>query len=115
MGAKSVGRKVGAGFVVGIAPVVIFVAEVAVVVMAVEVGSVFSVVVVVVLSDRLVVVVSKGDAVVAPPSKGMNCLFVNLFNTYADTPRPRMVPKMRRIERSLGSMVFGFGFKGFGI
>ena len=68
------------------------------------VGSVLEVVV---SGKPVVVVVSKGYTLVEPSSKSMNCLFINLYNTNADTPRARMVPKTRRIVRSLGSIVFG--------
>ena len=57
-----------------------------------------------------VVVVEGYTVVVVVESRGMNCVFVNVKKANTDTPRPRMVPRMRRIERSLGSMVFEFAF-----
>ena len=39
-----------------------------------------------------------------------NGLFVKLYKTYTNTPRARMVPRMRRMERNLGSMLLGFAF-----
>ena len=58
----------------------------------------------------VVVVEGYTVVVVVVESRCINCVFVNLNKTNADTPRPRMVPRMRRIERSLGSMVFEFAF-----
>ena len=50
-----------------------------------------------------VVVVRKGYSVVGKSS----CFFVNLFNTYANTPRAKIVPTMRKKKRNLGRL-FGF-------
>ena len=57
----------------------------------------------------VVVVVVVNGCTVVEKSRRMNCVFVNLNKTNAVTPRPRMVPRMRRIERRLGSVI-GFFF-----
>ena len=55
-----------------------------------------------------VALVSKGNTVVDEPSTGVKYVFVNLYNTYVTIPRARTVPRMRRIEGNLGSLLFGF-------
>ena len=54
-----------------------------------------------------VVVVSKGNTVAGENSTGVKYSFVKLYNTYVTIPRARTVPRMRRIEGNLGSMLFG--------
>ena len=61
-----------------------------------------------VFSGRSLVVVSKGYTVVGKSSTSVKCLFVNLYNTYANAPMARMEPRPRRIERSVGCMLFLF-------
>ena len=53
-----------------------------------------------------VVVVSKGNTVAGETSTGVKYSFVKLYNTYVTIPRARTVPRMRRIEGNLGSMLF---------
>ena len=61
-----------------------------------ETGEVAWVVFIVIGVSASVAVVSKGYTVVIRSST--NGLIVNLYNTYAKTPRARMVPRMRRTE-----------------
>ena len=106
---KSTVVKIESDFVVvaGVVVVVVVVVE--------TIGSVTSVVALVlfvmigasVLNDvwgRSVVVVSKGYTVMEKSSMLVKCM----FNTYASTPRAKIVARMRRIERNLGSTFFGF-------
>ena len=95
--------------------VVAGVVVVVVVVMVEIIGSVTSVVALVVFVmigasvlnevwGRSVVVVSKGYTVMERSSVSVKCM----YNTYARTPRARIVARMRRMERNLRSTFFGF-------
>ena len=56
------------------------------------------------------VVLSKGSAVVK--KSGTDCLFgFDMKNTQDNnTPKTKRVPRLRRTERSLGSLLFGSAF-----
>ena len=60
------------------------------------------------VSGRSLVVGSKGYTVVGKSPTGVKCLFVNMYTTYANAPRARIEPRPRRIERSVGCMLFLF-------
>ena len=84
--------------------------DVAAFVVIVEVVVVFMVVAFVVSSSAVVVafvcsVTSVGEN---PLSVVVSTGIVNLYDTNTNTPRARKVPSMRRMERNLGSMLFGF-------